>query len=103
MEIQVSSSSSLVLNSSSADFSEKDCVRYKRKTLKAVLDQCQRALESLASSDAFIDYDDHSKAAAITMEQDGGEPSRQSSIDLSADREIHEVCFDCFLYPILFF
>lgn len=37
---------------------EREDVRVKRKTLKAVLEECQRALESLSNVDGFHDHDD---------------------------------------------
>lgn len=44
--------------SESASQREKQEVRVKRKTLKAVLEQCQRALESLSNTDGVEDDDD---------------------------------------------
>ncbi|XP_065881375.1 uncharacterized protein [Euphorbia lathyris] len=100
MEIAVSSSSNLVLNSSSVDLDDrkedKDRIRVKKKTLKVLLEQCQRALESLSVSDGVIDEDvddDHDKAGRNpTMEENCGEPSRESSLELPADREADELC-----------
>uniref|UniRef100_A0A7N0UXM7 Uncharacterized protein n=1 Tax=Kalanchoe fedtschenkoi TaxID=63787 RepID=A0A7N0UXM7_KALFE len=49
---------SSVVQSDGAPKSDRDRVKVKRKTLQAVLEQCQRALESLSEEGPFVDDDD---------------------------------------------
>ncbi|WCJ24717.1 hypothetical protein M5689_006653 [Euphorbia peplus] len=84
MEIAVSNPSSSSPSSSSMDLEDKDRFRVKRKTLKAVLEQCQRALESLTTSDSPMDDQDDDDE-----DEDAREPS---SSHLPVDREADELC-----------
>lgn len=85
MEVEVSGS-----KSSSVDVPkvEKDRVLVKRKTLQAVLEQCQRALELLENTGDVLDGDDEDDAvdgAEVEAEGDGfASPCR--------DREADELC-----------
>ncbi|XP_034676680.1 uncharacterized protein LOC117907288 [Vitis riparia] len=85
MEVEVSGS-----KSSSVDVPkvEKDRVLVKKKTLQAVLEQCQRALELLENTGDVLDGDDEDDAvdgAEVEAEGDGpASPCR--------DREADELC-----------
>ncbi|CBI19244.3 hypothetical protein VitviT2T_027301 [Vitis vinifera] len=85
MEVEVSGS-----KSSSGDVPkvEKDRVLVKRKTLQAVLEQCQRALELLENTGDVLDGDDEDDAvdgAEVEAEGDG-------SASPCRDREADELC-----------
>ncbi|KAH7567680.1 hypothetical protein ACOSP7_010267 [Xanthoceras sorbifolium] len=84
MEIEVSNSNPLSVNVEGERKEDAERVRVKRKTLQAVLEQCQRALELL--SNGSVEDDD----------EDGAEPEEESSrIGLSplcTDREADELC-----------
>ncbi|RVW65612.1 hypothetical protein CK203_033107 [Vitis vinifera] len=85
MEVEVSGS-----KSSSVDVPkvEKDRVLVKRKTLQAVLEQCQRALELLENTGDVLDGDDEDDAvdgAEVEAEGDG-------SASPCRDREADELC-----------
>lgn len=69
---------------------DKDRVRVKRKTLQAVLEQCQRALELLNSTSGVDDDDD--SADDVDGENTDGDQSGESSGSLQGDREADEVC-----------
>ena len=74
-----------------------DPVRVKRKTLQAVLEQCQRALEMLGTNSDVVDGDDEDDAV------DGDEVESQGDDSTSAcrDREADEVFK--FWFPLLSF
>lgn len=85
MEVEVSGS-----KSSSVDVPkvEKDRVLVKKKTLQAVLEQCQRALELLENTGDVLDGDDEDDAvdgAEVEAEGDG-------SASPCRDREADELC-----------
>ncbi|GKE31635.1 hypothetical protein Tco_1450957, partial [Tanacetum coccineum] len=76
---------SIVMNS------DKDQVRVKRKTLEAVLDQCQKALE-LLSTNGFIDDNDDDSSSNIneSCDEDDGDdvgPSTGRRVSMSDDGE----------------
>lgn len=87
MEIEVSSS----IPTSTVDFEErnKDQVRVRRKTLKVVLEQCQRALELLNNADGVDDDEDTSGEESKEVESS---PSRDSSSTSLGDQEADELC-----------
>lgn len=85
MEIEVSDSSTLSLDVDGKRDEEKEKVRVKRKTLEAVLQQCQRALESLSNG---FDEDDTDDGAVMSEE----EPNRKGSSNQRIDREADELC-----------
>lgn len=58
MEVELLSLESSTVVSLSGDNSEKDRVRVKRKTLQAVLEQCQRVLESINTTNCVDDGDE---------------------------------------------
>lgn len=70
----------------------KESVRVKRKSLQAVLEQCQRALEALSNNQDFDDDDDDEEEEE---EEDDASSSanlsRQSSVALRDDNEADEV------------
>lgn len=84
MEIEVSDSSALSLDVERKRDEEKEKVRVKRKTLEAVLQQCQRALELLSNG---FDEDDNDVGAVMSEE----ETSREGSSNQRIDREADEV------------
>lgn len=79
MEVEVSG----VSNPSTLE--DKDRVRVKRKTLQAVLEQCQRALELLSETGGI---DDNSDGEEI----DDGESGQGSPSSTSGDTETDELC-----------
>ncbi|XP_050214864.1 uncharacterized protein LOC126665961 [Mercurialis annua] len=99
MEIQeVSSTSNLAVGLGVDDDDDderssinKDRVRVKRKTLKTVLEQCQRALELLSNSDVDLLSDDDDD------DNDDGDKLEDSSSESSSsappvDKEAYELC-----------
>ncbi|KAB2030451.1 hypothetical protein ES319_D05G232500v1 [Gossypium barbadense] len=65
---------------------EKDQVRVTRKTLQAVLEQCQRAIESISNSEGGIDDDDED-------DKDDMDPQGEASgAGLQRDQEVDELC-----------
>nr|KJB58904.1 hypothetical protein B456_009G230600 [Gossypium raimondii] len=65
---------------------EKDQVRVTRKTLQAVLEQCQRAIESISNSEGGIDDDDED-------DKDDMDPQGEASgVGLQRDQEVDELC-----------
>lgn len=72
-----------------AGFDPKESVRVKRKTLQAVLEQCQRALESLGNNRDLDDEDDDEEEE--NEARSGANLSRQSSVAQCDDREADEV------------
>ncbi|KAF8023345.1 hypothetical protein BT93_F0753 [Corymbia citriodora subsp. variegata] len=64
----------------------RDSVRVKRKTLQAVLEQCQRALELLGNGEGGADV------GGDGGNDDGAEPSRRDPVAPSQDREADELC-----------
>lgn len=68
--------------------SEKDRVRVKRKTLQAVLEQCQRALELLNTTSGPNDDEDDCEVEATMMDEGR---RLENSPSMRADREAEEV------------
>ncbi|XP_030542723.1 uncharacterized protein LOC115749861 isoform X2 [Rhodamnia argentea] len=66
----------------------RESVRVKRKTLQAVLEQCQRALELLGNGDGGVDVD----GDADCRDDDGAEPSHRDLAAPCQDREVEELC-----------
>ncbi|XP_031249700.1 uncharacterized protein LOC116123102 isoform X2 [Pistacia vera] len=85
MEVEVSSSKPLAIDLESMVKGDKEKVRVKRKTLQAVLEQCQRALE-LLSNGSFDEDDDDGGADSEE------EPSREGSSVSCDDPEADELC-----------
>ncbi|KAH8508664.1 hypothetical protein H0E87_010704, partial [Populus deltoides] len=87
MEIEVSSS----IPPSTVDLEErnKDQVRVRRKTLKVVLEQCQRALELLNNADGV---DDDGYTSGEESKEVESSPSRDSSSTSLGDQEADELC-----------
>ncbi|XP_011015479.1 PREDICTED: uncharacterized protein LOC105119076 [Populus euphratica] len=87
METEVSSS----IPPSTVDIEErnKDRVRVRRKTLKVVLEQCQRALELLNNADGVDDDGDTSGEESKEVESS---PSQDSSSTSLGDQEADELC-----------
>ncbi|XVF64875.1 hypothetical protein PTKIN_Ptkin09bG0201900 [Pterospermum kingtungense] len=68
---------------------EKDQLRVKRKTLQAVLEQCQRALELLGNSEGGIEDDDEEE----DDDKDDVDPQGEvSGLGLPRDQEADELC-----------
>ncbi|GMI82792.1 hypothetical protein like AT5G49710 [Hibiscus trionum] len=65
---------------------EKDQVRVTRKTLQAVLEQCQRAIELISNSEGGIDDEDGEDEADVDPR------GRVSSVGLQRDQEVDELC-----------
>ncbi|OWM67727.1 hypothetical protein CDL15_Pgr019228 [Punica granatum] len=70
----------------------KEPVRVKRKTLQAVLEQCQRALESLSNDQDLDDDDDEREEEEDDGAGSDASLSRQSSGALQDDTEADEFC-----------
>ena len=71
---------------------EREDVRVKKKTLKAVLEQCQRALESLNDVDGVDDDDDDNDVDDDDTDQKGAQDRASSSQSSSSpDHEAEEV------------
>jgi hypothetical protein len=68
--------------------SVKDQVRVKRKTLEAVLEQCQRTLQMISNTDCV---DDDDKVSDDGAESDGDDDGTEGSLAL-CDRETDELC-----------
>ncbi|XP_021283867.1 uncharacterized protein LOC110416259 isoform X1 [Herrania umbratica] len=69
---------------------QKDQVRVKRKTLQAVLEQCQRALELLSNNEGGIDDDDDDED---DDDKDDMDPQEEvSGVGLRRDQEAEELC-----------
>ncbi|XWS21420.1 hypothetical protein CRYUN_Cryun30bG0053600 [Craigia yunnanensis] len=88
MEIEVTCSSNESLAMEVGEINrkvmeEKDQVRVKRKTLQAVLEKCQRALELLSNNEGEIDDDD---------EDDLDPQGEVCGLDLRRDQEADELC-----------
>lgn len=66
-----------------------ESVRVKRETLRAVLEQCQRALESLSNNPEL--GEDDGDEAEDDISSSGSNLSRQSWTALCDDREANEV------------
>ncbi|KAJ8445092.1 hypothetical protein Cgig2_029464 [Carnegiea gigantea] len=72
---------------------EREDVRVKKKTLKAVLEQCQRALESLNDVDGIDDDDDDNDVDDDDTDQKGAQDRASSSQSSSSpDHEAEELC-----------
>ncbi|KAK8623497.1 hypothetical protein V6N13_118380 [Hibiscus sabdariffa] len=69
---------------------EKDQIRVKRKTLQAVLEQCQRALELLNKTEAGIDDEDNDGEDGYDKDVD--RPGEVSGGGLQSDQEADELC-----------
>ncbi|KAL1171504.1 hypothetical protein V6Z11_A05G286300 [Gossypium hirsutum] len=67
---------------------EKDQVRVKRKTLQAVLEECQRALELLSNCEDGTDDDDEDGEGKHEVNHQG----ELNGVDLSRDQEADELC-----------
>ncbi|XP_039022017.1 uncharacterized protein LOC120154292 isoform X3 [Hibiscus syriacus] len=91
MEIEVAGSSSESFQAGETmrkAVEEKDQVRVTRKTLQAVLEQCQRAIELISNSEGGIDDDD-----GEAEDKDDVDPQGEvSSVDLQKDQEVNELC-----------
>nr|GEU43686.1 hypothetical protein [Tanacetum cinerariifolium] len=76
--------------------SDKDQVRVKRKTLEAVLDQCQKALELLSANGIIDDNDDYSSSNINeSCDEDDGDdvgPSTGRRVSMSNDGEADLLC-----------
>ncbi|KAE8653918.1 RNF214 protein [Hibiscus syriacus] len=70
---------------------EKDQVRVKRKTLQAVLEQCQRALELLNKAEAGIDDNDDDEEDGYDKDVD--RRGEVSGGGLQSDQEADELCY----------
>ncbi|XP_022733450.1 uncharacterized protein LOC111287269 isoform X1 [Durio zibethinus] len=70
---------------------EKDQVRVKRKTLQAVLEQCQRALELLSNSEGGIDDDDDDDEDDDDKD-DVDHQGEVRGVGLRRDQEADELC-----------
>ncbi|KAJ9166488.1 hypothetical protein P3X46_021236 [Hevea brasiliensis] len=98
MEIEFSSSSNLVDLGASKNKAEedKDPVRVKRKTLKAVLEKCQRSLELLSNNTDVVDEEDDDNdnggGKPAVEDDDDDEPRRECSVASPCDREAYELC-----------
>lgn len=73
---------------------EKDQVRVKRKTLQAVLEECQRALELLSNCEDGTDDDDEDGEGKDEVNHQG----ELNGVDLRRDQEADEVCLNLFLH-----
>lgn len=94
MEVEVSDPKPVV--NMRRENSEKDRVRVKRKTLQTVLEQCQRALELLNTTNGVDDEEEGSEGDATVADGGrrlGGSPS------MRADKEAEEVN----IYVYIFF
>ncbi|KAB2031081.1 hypothetical protein ERO13_D05G267400v2 [Gossypium hirsutum] len=67
---------------------EKDPVRVKRKTLQAVLEECQRALELLSNCEDGTDDDDEDGKGKDEVNHQG----ELNGVDLRRDQEADELC-----------
>ncbi|OMO57651.1 hypothetical protein COLO4_35202 [Corchorus olitorius] len=97
MEIAVSGSSNQSLAMEVGDMKgkvveEKDQVRVKRKTLQAVLEQCQRALELISNNEGIIDDDDDEEEEDDNDKDDGDPQGEVSGVGLQRDQEADELC-----------
>lgn len=107
MEIAVTGSSSESLAMEVGEMKgkvveEKDQVRVKRKTLQAVLEQCQRTLELLSNNEGGIDDDDDDED---DDDKDDMDPQGEvSGVGLRRDQEADEVCLIlfCLLFVVAF-
>ncbi|XP_039041611.1 uncharacterized protein LOC120180333 isoform X2 [Hibiscus syriacus] len=69
---------------------EKDQVRVTKKTLQAVLEQCQRAIELISNGEGGIDDDDVEDEAD---DKDDVDPQGEvSGVGLQRDQEVDELC-----------
>ncbi|XVE60577.1 hypothetical protein DITRI_Ditri05aG0139800 [Diplodiscus trichospermus] len=69
---------------------EKDNIRVKRKTLQAVLEQCQRALELLSNNEGGIDDDDDDQDG--DDKDDVDHQGEVCSLGFRRDHEADELC-----------
>ncbi|KAL6179363.1 hypothetical protein ACLB2K_050879 [Fragaria x ananassa] len=70
--------------------SDKDRLRVKKKTLQAVLDQCQRALESLGTTADGDDEEEDRDGGGDAVDEDSG--STTTTTSPRADCEADELC-----------
>lgn len=82
MEVEVSGFESSAVDVPKVD---KDRVRVKRKTLQAVLEQCQRALELLGTTGDVVDEDEEDDSFHGAEEEGDGAGSASPSRDREAD------------------
>ncbi|XP_028802200.1 uncharacterized protein LOC114757347 isoform X2 [Neltuma alba] len=87
MEVEVPDPKAIV--KSAMENSEKDRVLVRRKTLEAVLEQCQRALELLNSTDGDGDDVESCEGEALVADD---ERRLEGSSSMRADREAEELC-----------
>ncbi|XP_007018192.2 PREDICTED: uncharacterized protein LOC18591790 isoform X2 [Theobroma cacao] len=97
MEIAVTGSSSESLAMEVGEMKgkvveEKDQVRVKRKTLQAVLEQCQRTLELLSNNEGGIDDDDDDDDEDDDDKDDMDPQGEVSGVGLRRDQEADELC-----------
>ncbi|XP_039038698.1 uncharacterized protein LOC120176324 isoform X2 [Hibiscus syriacus] len=93
MEIEVAGSSSESCQAGEMTrkaVEEKDQVRVTRKTLQAVLEQCQRAIELISNSEGGIDDDDGE--AEAEDKDDVDHQGEVSGVGLQRDQEVDELC-----------
>ena len=101
IEVPVSSNESLAMEVGEMKVKVvegKDQVRVKRKTLQAMLEQCQSALLLISNSEDGIDDDDDED------DDDKDDVDRQgevSGVGLRRDQEVDEVCLILFVYCLL--
>ncbi|KAK8692380.1 hypothetical protein V6N13_075843 [Hibiscus sabdariffa] len=89
MEIEVAGSSSESFQAGEMKrkvVEEKDQVRVTRKTLQAVLEQCQRAIELISNNEGGIDDEDGEDEADVDLQ------GEVSGVDLQRDQEVDELC-----------
>lgn len=84
MEV-LDSKPSVMVNSTNRENPENDRVLVKRKTLQAVLQQCQRALELLETSGGIDDDDDDA-------DEENGDASDNNNAGESRSGDADEVC-----------
>ncbi|EEF48603.1 uncharacterized protein LOC8268394 [Ricinus communis] len=89
MEIEVSRSTSNLTDLEERN--NKDTVRVTRKTLKTVLEQCQRALQLLSDTDVLDDDDDDDDDGADCSAK-LEDSSRETLVASPVDREAYELC-----------
>lgn len=71
--------------------SEQDRIKVKRKTLEAVLQECQRALELLSTTGSVEDDDAEESNSSSDVDRDALDYSGQGSSTPSVDTETDEV------------
>lgn len=71
--------------------SEQDRIKVKRKTLEAVLQECERALELLSTTGSVEDDDAEESNSSSDVDRDALDDSGQGSSTPSVDTETDEV------------